>query len=81
MKHFSDWAEEDKWQRGYEAGYENGFRKGANTEVVFCEQCKWFGIKPEFDGVANWGDGCRWFGEEEPNYDDYCSYGEAKGGD
>lgn len=50
----------------------------ADINIVLCENCKWFGIQPEFDGVASWGDGCRWFSEESPNYDDFCSYGEPK---
>lgn len=50
----------------------------ADINIVLCENCKWFGIRPEFDGVASWGDGCRWFSEESPNYNDFCSYGEPK---
>ena len=43
-------------------------------QVVLCKDCRWRGTFPE-----QWlDDGCRWFQEEEPDDEDFCSYGELR---
>jgi len=44
------------------------------VEVVRCEECIWRDVDP-FDEHTT---GCRWYQEERPNDDDYCSYGERR---
>lgn len=45
------------------------------VEVVYCKDCRWRGTEPEA-----YGGGCRWWPEEEPDDDDYCSWGERRHG-
>ena len=74
---------EDKWQSVYETGFEDGFKKASSIEVVFCKDCKWRHIEPyhtDEQGLTRWlvDDGCRWNEDEEPDDDDFCSYGEKR---
>lgn len=43
------------------------------VEVVYCQDCRWYGTEPE-----QYGGGCRWWPEEQPDYDDFCSWGERR---
>ena len=44
--------------------------------VVRCKDCKYF--QDNNDGYPH--EECRWVHEETPDADDFCSYGERKGG-
>ena len=46
------------------------------VEVVRCKDCVWRDVEPHDEFTT----GCRWYQEERPNDNDYCSYGERKDG-
>ena len=49
------------------------------ADIVRCSECKhWVGNISEDDGIYE--DECKWITEEAPNADDFCSYGERRGG-
>ncbi len=67
------------FMREYRAEDEEEYREYAITlddlpeavEVVYCKDCRWRNVEPDA-----FGGGCRWWPEESPDDDDYCSYGE-----
>ena len=44
------------------------------VEVVRCKDCMWRDIEPH-DAFTT---GCRWYADEQPDDNDFCSYGEMK---
>ena len=57
------------------------------VEVVRCKDCKYRDTMPEYEydddhehRTLMGTDFCRWWHDESPNDDDYCSYGERKEG-
>ena len=74
-----NWSE-DRCKSAYETGFEEGFKKASSIEVVFCKDCIYRHQNPKEDTGAGLllGDGCRWNEFEEPDDDDFCSYGEKR---
>ena len=60
----------------YNTFAESILKEVAETDIVRCKECRYYIDNMPEDSTD---DECRWRSEEQPNADDYCSYGEREG--